>query len=262
MGVPNASTTTKGIWIHFSGSGGRGYDQKTDKYEDPLWLTELMGEGYVVLQIAYDNSISVNGGLCGPDTKGYTRDNCAGEVREIALTGKGTSPYRTTDIYNTIDYRLQALLIYLENKTNFELPGDINPQNIDWSKLSVSGSSQGAGQAYYIAKQRSVAYACLLSGGYDYPDTINPGNIDIADWFTTGTSMTPISKIGALIATTDERYENFLFGLTQVVGLPSTQVIVADEKKYTNINGEKTGGHTATSKAPSLKDKRAEACFK
>jgi hypothetical protein len=262
VAIPNADIEQKGVWVHFSGSGGRSYDQDSKKYNEELWLTELMAEGYVVLQLAYDNSQSVNGGLCGPDTDGNTRDNCAGEVRELALTGTGYSPFRTTTTYNSIDYRLKTLLSYLTQKTNFNLGTDLDPNNIDWSKISVSGHSQGGSQAYYIAKKRLVASACLLSSGYDYPDTVNPGPVAIADWFTTGTSMTPVSRIGAVIATTDERYENFLVGLTNVIGLPADQVLIAREPEYKNTSGKNTGGHNAPNKAPALKAERARACFR
>jgi hypothetical protein len=260
LGIPDDLAHVKGIWVHFTGTYGRPYNQKTDAYDSSVWLSEIMGAGYIVIQLAYDNRFSVNGELCGSKTPGYHRDNCAGEVREIALSGKGTSPYRSTDEFNTIDYRLKTLFEYL-TKQGVILPITIDPNNIDWSKLSISGHSQGANQAYYIAKERPVARVCILAGAYDTADTVNPGKLNIADWFTTGVSATPISRIGAFLTTTDDSFNAFKNGLTQAVGLPLDKIIIADHPKYYDKAGNEVNGHAGTQKDPSLKDLRAKACF-
>lgn len=262
LAIPDDLAQAKGIWLHFTGSYGRAYSQRTDDYSTDVWLNELMEEGYVVIQLAYDNRFSINGDLCERKNDGQDRDNCAGEVREIGLTGKGTSPYRSTDTYNTIDYRLKTLLTYIEDTQGIDLPGNIDANNIDWSKVSVSGHSQGANQAYFIAKQRPVAFVCILAGGYDSADSVNPGGLAIADWFTTGTSVTPTSKISALLTTTDDNYKTFYKGLTQAVGLPVQQIVIADAKKYYSSDGDEVNGHAGTIKDPTLKAKRAEACFR
>ena len=260
VAIPDAWTKAK-IWMHFTGTSGRPYDQRRDAYETRVWLSELMQQGYVGIQLAYDNRFSVNGDLCGKRNEGHDRDNCAGEVREINLTGEGSSPYRSTDEFNTIDYRLSALIAYLKKK-GVTLPGNPDPEHPDWSTFSVSGHSQGANQAYYIAKKRSVAFACIIAGGYDSPDSVNPGDVPIADWFTAGTSATPTERIGAFLTTTDDSYRTFYAGLTEAVGLPKEQVVISDKKKYFSDEGNELTGHGAAVKDPSLAALRAEACFR
>lgn len=261
VAFPYASTASKGIWLHLTGSYGRPYNQSLSKFGDPLWLNELMQQGYTVIQLAYDNRFSVNADLCSRTSPGYDRDNCAGEVREIALTGLGESPFRSTDVYNTIDYRLSSLLAYLQTGQSINLPETIDPANIDWSQLDISGHSQGANQAYYIAKKRLVASACIMAGGYDFADGVNPGPINIADWFTEGVSQTPILKIHAFLTQSDAYFSLFRFGLIQAVGLPTEQIIVDANDPYYDESGVMIEGHAATMKSPLLASARAQACF-
>lgn len=261
LGIPDDMSTVKGIWLHLSGSYARPYDQRLDAFSNSAWLAEVMDASYVVIQLAYDNRYSVNGDLCGPKSEGYNRNDCAGEVREIALSGEGVSPYRNTNKANTIDNRLMKLLVYLEETQGLDLSSDIDPANIDWEKITVSGHSQGANQAYYIAKQRTVASACILAGGYDIADTVKRGDLNIADWFLAGESKTPIARINAFLTTTDDTYQAFLAGLTKAIGLPMSQIIIAEEDTYTNETGKEISGHAGAINDPSLKAQRAQACF-
>lgn len=260
LGIPDDISKAKGVWVHLTGSYGRPYDQRLDIYSNKVWLDEIMDAGYVVIQLAYNNRYAINIDLCGPKSEGYNRNDCAGEVREINLSGEGTSPYRNTNQFNTIDHRLMKLLIYLEEE-GLNLPGDIDPTNIDWEQIHISGHSQGANQAYYIAKHRTVASACILAGGYDIADTVQRGELSIADWFLVGGSMTPLSRITAFLTTTDDSYQSFLFGLTKAVGIPMDQIVIADKRTYTDQNGKELSGHAGTIKDPSLKAQRASACF-
>ena len=262
VGIPDDLANAKGIWVHFTGSYGKPYNQNAGTFANSVWLDEVMEAGYVVVQLAYDNQYSVNYDLCGVKTDGYNRDNCAGEVREIGQTGQGESPYRSTDAFNTIDYRLEKLLAYLENTQGIDLPGTINPTNVDWGTLHLSGHSQGANQAYYIAKNRLVAGACIIAGGFDTGDTVNPGKINIADWFLKEGNKTPLSAVRAILATTDDSYQLFLTGLTKAIGLPSNQIIIVDKKVYTDEAGTEVKGHPGIIKDPSIKAERAEACFR
>lgn len=263
VAVPDDWQHAKGLWVHFTGSYGRPYDQRRDTYDSSVWLDELTAEGYVVIQVAYDNRFSINGELCGTRNLGHDRDNCAGEVREVALSGNATSPYRSTDAYNTIDYRLQSLLTYLKDK-KVVLPGNIDPNRLDWSNVRISGHSQGGNQAYYVARKRPVAFVCILAAGYDTPDTVNPGSLAIADWFTAGTSATPLSRTAAVIAEADDSYQVFSLGLTKAVGLSfeNGSIVKVTQRTFVDKNGETVNGHAGTHKDPSLKDARARACFR
>jgi hypothetical protein len=226
-------------------------------------MDEIMEKGYAVLQVAYDNEFSV-GDLCGRATDGYTIDNCSGAVREMSLTGQGTGAGKLYDNqYNTIDYRLKKLVGYIEDVQKIQLPDTISSSSIDWSKLEVSGHSQGADQTFYIAKKRLVHSACILAGTYDNPDTVKQlGTKNVADWYTSTTAIvTPKSSIRALMTNTDSGSSSFYTTLTNVIGLPTTQIFVDKTDPYYDASGILLDGHAATVKDPSLKGVRASTCF-
>lgn len=269
--VPDNWSAAKGVWVHFTGSYGRPYDQTPQNaqsgaaFSDPLWIDEIMEKGYAVLQPAYDNQFTVGSDLCGRGTPGYSVDNCSGAVREMGLTGKGDGAGRRyDDQYNTIDYRLKKFVTYIEDVQKIQLPDTISSSTIDWSKLEVSGHSQGADQTYYIAKQRLIHSACILAGTFDGRDTAKNGFIspDIADWFTiTNTIATPKANIRAFMVEQDGGKYSFYSTLTKVVGLPTSQLIVASSSPYDNGSGKVLDPHAATIKDPSLRTLRAKACF-
>jgi hypothetical protein len=278
IAVPKDTAHIKGTWIHFSGSYGRAYDQNSmatntiDKYATNLWLNELMAQGYVVIQLAYDNRFSVNSDLCVASTSkmnpatGYYVDNCAGKVREMGLTGAGDGAgVRYDDQYNTIDYRIQALLTYLGTK-KFTFPEKFDPLNFDWSKVHVSGHSQGANQSYYIAQKRKVAGSCMLAGAYDKPDAVNLSTNPlyyIADWIlsSVATSKTPTSLQRATMTKTDDSYTSFYNADSLILKLPASQLLVVPAATYHNSYGEVVDGHAAILVDPSLAPYRAQACF-
>jgi predicted cupin superfamily sugar epimerase len=278
IAVPKDTAHIKGTWIHFSGSYGRAYDQNSlatntiDKYATNQWLNELMAQGYIVIQLAYDNRFSVNSDLCVASTSskspatGYYVDNCAGKVREMGLTGTGDGAgVRLDDQYNTIDYRIQALLTYLTAK-KFTFPEKFDPLNFDWSKVHVSGHSQGANQSYYIAQKRKVAGSCMLAGAYDKADAVNTSPIllyNVADWIlsSVGISKTPTSLQRATMTQTDDSYTSFYNTDNLILKLPATQLLVVPAATYHNSYGEVVDGHAAILVDPSLASYRAKACF-
>lgn len=269
--VPDNWLAAKGVWVHFTGTYGRPYDQTPlnsqsgDPFSDPLWIDEIMEKGYTVLQPAYDNQYTVGGELCGKTTPGYLVDNCSGAVREMGLTGKGDGAGRRyDDQYNTIDYRLKKLVGYIEDTQKIQLPDTISADNIDWSKLEVSGHSQGADQTYFIAKQRVVHSACIMAGTYEVPDIAKTGfkSPEIADWYVaTKTIATPKASIRAVMVEQDNGKYGFYETLTKVIGLPTNQLFVESSSPYADSAGRVLDPHAATIKDPTLKAIRAQACF-
>lgn len=258
VAIPKDWNNVKGLSIYLAGAYSQPYSFGSRYFYSSVWLDEQMAEGYAVIQLAYNNRYSVNEDLCGKSNSGYNRDNCAGEVREEMLTGTDVSPYIINDVYNGIDYRLQALLKYLA--AHGVVFPDVDPNNIDWSKIRISGHSQGANQSYYIARKRTVAFDCILSGGMDAQDAINPNKNGIADWFVTGTSLTPTQNLGALVATAEPHYTVFMNGL-QFIGLTSDQIVQATQTSFYDEYGQPIDPHAATVLDPSLAPLRAQACF-
>lgn len=257
--VATPSPVVKGLWIHFTGSYGKPF-YKPASYLNEVWLGELLGQGYMVVQIAYDNAKSVASD-CSQGDPGGARDNCAGEILEELITGTDKSPYRQTDEWNGVDYRLKSLLSYL--KTNgVVLPTGIDPAAMNWNVVRVSGHSQGAEVAYWIVKNRGVKFGCFLAGPFSPPDSVNLGPDKIADWFTVGPHLTPTSQMGAFLTVQDTFYR-FFVSAYDVIGLgEGREWFEVDLPPYTDGRGTVIDGHSAAVNDPLLKPQRAQACFR
>ena len=261
VAVPKNYDPNKGLWIHFAGTYGRPYNQKDLSFSSADWMNEILGQGYTVIQIAYDNRTSVNDTCIAPNPA-YNHNNCAGEIRQETLTGVDLSPYRTTDAYNSVDYRLQVLLTYLQAHSGVKLPANLNPNNVVWSDITVSGHSQGGNLAYYVAKNRGVKFACMLGSPYDVGDSVNPGSVPIADWFTTGVSLTPVNRLGHFVTKEDDNYSSFHAGALFVGMTYGQEAFETSQPPYHNSEGEEINGHAASVGDPKLASLRAQACFR
>jgi hypothetical protein len=199
----------KGIFVYFPGSGVRPYDQSSDTFSDASFFDENQARGYLMIKLANDNEVAANS-YCGIH---YDVDNCMGIVRHQLLTASDPDaaliPELTVDAHNSIDARLAR--VFDELIAMGVLPADTNVLDangqVAWQNVSVGGSSQGSGDAYYIAKNvAEVVHACLLSGPDDIPDTQNPGSYYLSDWQQTGARLTPADRIDGLAGDGDERY--------------------------------------------------------
>lgn len=258
--VATPQGTPKGLWVHFGGSYGRPFYGRSS-YTNEVWLGELLGQGYMVVQTAYDNAKNIASDTCSQSAPGAGRDNCAGEVVEEIITGVDKSPYRGTDQWNSVDHRLSSLLTYL--KTNgVSLPIGIDPQVLNWSTMRVSGHSQGASVAYWIAKNRGVKFGCFLAGPFDPPDPVNLGPDKIADWFTVGPYLTPVAQMGAFLAVQDTFYKYFVTAYGVIGLVRDREWFEVDLPPYTDGKGNGIDGHAAAVGDPLLKPQRAKACFR
>lgn len=136
-----------------------------------LFSAEAARAGYHVIGLMYQNDRGVDA-LC----KGDSDPGCAEKARMEVLTGTDHSSKLTVTPGNSIDHRLARLLAYLSR----EYPEQkwhrfLHQGQPDWSKIAVSGQSQGAGQAALIARERLVPRVVMLSGP---PDQANPPAVD------------------------------------------------------------------------------------
>jgi hypothetical protein len=263
VGIPKTNSP-KGIWVHLTGTGGRPYYGKSGRFTNKVWDTELMGQGYIVIDLAYDNAVSL-AESCNLDGPGAEMNNCAGDIAAEVITGVDTTPLRNGDVPNSITFRTRALLDYMADN-GFLLPNSYKKWQGDWSLLSVSGHSQGAGHAYYIAKYFGSQFGCFLGGPYDPPDNVpepRPQGERIADWFLDpNTNKTPVKHLGAFVTTADDYYQAFT-GAYGHMGLTKGQEwFEANKRRYTNAAGEPIDGHAASVGDPSLASLRAKACFR
>ena len=143
--------------VFFPGTGG--------KPEGTRRLGNVVaGQGYRFIGLEYNDVPSVQQ-VC-PLTP---NPECAGLFREMRVFGTGGSHDASNPLEETIAVRLTMLLQYLDKKYptehwNVFLTADGKPA---WSKMVLSGLSQGAGMAAFIAKKYDVARVVLFSSPVD-----------------------------------------------------------------------------------------------
>ncbi len=127
-------------------------------------LRVIAGQGYRVIGLEYNDEPAVVQ-VCprDPDLA------CSGDFREERIFGGKDGAAVQNPPQETIVHRLVALLRYLDRQypaDNWKhyLAGD----EPDWSKIVMSGLSQGAGMSAYIAKRRAVARVVLFSSPWDF----------------------------------------------------------------------------------------------
>jgi len=148
--------------------------------DKPTNITDLYDvaakQGYRVLALDYDDNPAVQQtcpGAAAPSA-------CSYQFREDRIFGDAASPPTgtSTPYHETIVARLVAALVYLDGQH----PGDgwsryLSGGQPNWSNIVVSGLSQGAGMAAFIAKKELVARVVLFSSPWDYDGYVNqPAN--------------------------------------------------------------------------------------
>lgn len=123
--------------------------------------------GHHALGLTYPNNQTV-----GAQCLGQPDPDCTGKARREVITGEDTSPVVAIDPANSIDGRLRALLAHLAASFPDEGWGQfLAGGQIDWSRVTVAGHSQGAGHAGYMAKMRALHRVVVISGPGDVGQT-------------------------------------------------------------------------------------------
>jgi hypothetical protein len=108
------------------------------------------------------------------------------KTRKEIVTGEDVTDNVTVDAENSIEGRIKSLLQYLREtypQEKWEQYLDSKDQ-IVWPKIVISGHSQGAGHALYIAKNHQVHH-CVSFAGID----VRKGSL--ASWLRNGNFLTP-----------------------------------------------------------------------
>jgi hypothetical protein len=155
--VPRQAAPGAPLAVFLPGTGGRPENVR-------LLLGVIAGQGYRVIGLEYNDEPAVVQ-VCPrrPEAE------CSGKFRQQRVFGNADSPPVGNIVDESIVRRLVMLLRHLARQqpaAQWEsyLDGD-EPR---WSRLVVSGLSQGAGMAAYIAKQRRVARVVLFSSPWDF----------------------------------------------------------------------------------------------
>lgn len=125
--------------------------------------------GYHAIGLNYPNPTAV-GVLCASDADA----DCFWNVRREVITGTNTSALLDVSVANSIVNRLQKLVAYLDRQYPTEGWGQyLTGGVIDWSKVVISGHSQGGGHAGVMTKLYAMARACYFSSPADWRQVAN-----------------------------------------------------------------------------------------
>ncbi len=128
------------------------------------YLETAAGLGYHVISLMYPDSIAAQSLMNDPNPQAYV------QFRTAIIQGGQYPPTLKVSRADSIENRLQKLLVYLSSRQ----PGQgwnqflDNSNQVNWSKLVVTGHSQGGGHTYMIAKLHEVARAIMLGSPKDF----------------------------------------------------------------------------------------------
>jgi len=156
------------LFLFFPGTGGVAFNY--------LQINNTAADlGFHAVNLTYPNDDAVND-LCG----GFNTDlNCYGNVRLETKDGVDRSNLISVNRPNSIENRLIKLLIHLRNTAPNQDWGQflLNDNAINWSKVIVSGHSQGGGHAGIIGRFHSVVRVVMFAA-MDFNGATN----SVANW--------------------------------------------------------------------------------
>jgi dienelactone hydrolase len=164
------------LLVFMTGTGGN-----PDAVSD--FLKVAAGQGYRVIALAYNDVPSVVA-ICTQDPD----PGCSAKVRQKRIFGDNITDLIDDSPAESIVNRLVKLLVKLDH----DHPSDGWSQYLvadtpRWERIVVSGHSQGAGMAAYIAQRNRVARVVLFSSPWDFYGR----NRQIAPWVLDGPRATP-----------------------------------------------------------------------
>lgn len=167
---------TANLLLFLSGTGGNPAGASD-------FLVVAAGQGYRVISLAYNDEPAIIQ-VCPRDPD----PRCSGRAREKRIFGDDVTSRIDDTPAESIVNRLVKLLIKLDHDHPSDgwgqyLAGDAP----NWERIVVSGHSQGAGMAAYIAQRKVVARVVLFSSPWDYYGR----DREIAPWVRDGNGVTP-----------------------------------------------------------------------
>jgi hypothetical protein len=151
----NRSVTAKNqLFVFFPGTGGVAFNY--------LEINNTAADlGFHAINLTYPNDEAVNI-LCGAPNANL---DCYANVRLETKDGTDRTTLVNVSRPNSIENRLIKLLIHLRN----QFPNDnwgqflINDSTLNWSKIIVSGHSQGGGHAGIIGRYHAVVRVVMFA---------------------------------------------------------------------------------------------------
>lgn len=146
-----------------------------DPNDYKLILKSAASHGYHAIGIAYENNSTL-----ATHCDGSSDVDCSEKLLNEYLTGENTSSHVDISRANSFENRIQKMILYLKN----EYPSEGWDQyltedgDIEWTKISLAGHSQGSTHTLYISRKRSL-YRATFYGG---PNGFSSGGFP--DWIT------------------------------------------------------------------------------
>lgn len=153
---PSVKSKNK-LLVFLPGTNGTGLGGK-------LLSQVAANEGFHVVSLSYPTSIAAT--ICHSQTD----ENCFEKFRREIIEGKDLSSLIEVNRTNSIENRLQKLLVYLKKNFEKENWGQYltDKEEINWEKLILSGQSQGGGHAPLMAKFHKVSRVIMFSAPKDW----------------------------------------------------------------------------------------------
>jgi hypothetical protein len=182
------------------------YDPKLTSNKLLLWLAGTNGtplsipvdlfntafaQGYRVIALSYMTVPAVSQLCIGKILEANA--NCAEMFRQRRVFGDNAFALIPDEPHDAIVPRLVSLLQWLSqhdpagNWSRYLVADGSKP---DWTRIAVSGQSQGGGMSEFIAQHEVVARMISFSGGWDYADSREK---TIAGWYAKP-SATPMDR--------------------------------------------------------------------
>jgi pimeloyl-ACP methyl ester carboxylesterase len=167
------------LLLFIPGTGGHGRGAKA-------FIMTAASLGYHAIELMYPDDVSAS--VCDND---YNPK--AFEAFRLAIIEGGRSPRMTVSQADSIENRLEKLLVYLEAKRPDERWDQfLNGDQIAWEKIAVAGQSQGGGHAALIAMKHRVARALMFGAPKDYSRAFGSP----AAWYSEASATPPAFFFG------------------------------------------------------------------
>lgn len=223
------------VILHGTGAGTTGYSELT---------SVLRADGYHVIVLRYSAALSTQAAC--PDSEQGTFADCHRVLRSETVFGAGVAdpegaafdhPLAQVPAADSVMNRLLKLVEHMTvvapsagwDQFQDSTAGTCdNPNvtygacNLEWSKVSLIGHSQGAGVALYASKFLALRSVGLLSGSYDAFQT-GPSSAIAAPWITEAGFATPVSSIRLLRHSADGGTARIL-AVADAVGIAGPEV--------------------------------------
>lgn len=242
----NPKITNNKLLLWMTGTGGTG------KHIPRAFFNTALEQGYRIIALSFISRPAI-AAICKGDN---LKDNidCAADFRRRRIYGDNDYSMIPDEPHDAIIPRFVKLLQYLSktdpeaNWQQYLKKGMDEPR---WSKIALSGQSQGGGMSQFIGQYEKVARIISFSGGWDYS---NSEKKEIANWYYRD-NVTPLERCYAAYSVNE--YAAITIGkINTALKIPNKNVFALDkpirDEKLLHIGGNPYHGEAL--KNPAYKE--------